>query len=75
VRAIEHEHADLIVMSAHGQSAHPGRPCGNVAAYLIANSRVPVLLVRDRPGAVRQSLHSARDTGSLRLPVQASREP
>jgi nucleotide-binding universal stress UspA family protein len=75
VRAIEHEHADLIVMSAHGQSAHLGRPCGKVAAYLIANSRVPLLLVRDRPSAVRQSLYAARDTGSLRLPVQASREP
>lgn len=37
---------DLIVASAHGQSALPHTPCGSVARHLLSLSPAPILLIR-----------------------------
>lgn len=45
----EAEHADLVTLTAHGASASPGRPYGVIAAQMLAEARLPVLIVQDAP--------------------------
>jgi nucleotide-binding universal stress UspA family protein len=44
----EHQHADLIVMSARGKGAIHDMPCGNVARHIAANTKLPLLLIRQQ---------------------------
>lgn len=41
------EHADLIILCAHGYSGDARRACGSVAANLIAYGTTPVLIMQD----------------------------
>ena len=45
----EKEHADLVVLSAHGSTCNPARPFGSVAAHLLTHSMVPLLVLQDLP--------------------------
>jgi nucleotide-binding universal stress UspA family protein len=43
----QHEHTDLVVLSAHGLACDPTRAFGSVAAHLLTHSNVPVLVLQD----------------------------
>jgi nucleotide-binding universal stress UspA family protein len=45
------EAADLIVLSAHGNTCNPSRSFGSVAAHLLAHSSIPLLVLQDLPQA------------------------
>jgi nucleotide-binding universal stress UspA family protein len=44
--SITTEAADILVLSSHGDSGYADVPSGDVAGYIMANSAVPVLMVR-----------------------------
>ncbi len=46
------EHADLVVVSAHGLACNPARAFGSVTGHLLTYSPVPVLVLQDLPRAV-----------------------
>jgi nucleotide-binding universal stress UspA family protein len=68
-RLLEDEHADLVVLSAHGRSRRPDVPCGSVAEYLITHARTPHLVVSG-PHLYRAN-HETGDHGTG-LPVRGS---
>jgi nucleotide-binding universal stress UspA family protein len=45
----EEQQVDLILVSAHGTSAHPTHPIGDTAHSLLAHCRQPMLIFQDRP--------------------------
>jgi nucleotide-binding universal stress UspA family protein len=47
LEAAQHVGADLVVLSAHGRTCDVDRPCGSVAATLVARARTPVLVLWD----------------------------
>ena len=49
LQLVREEEVDLIVLSAHGHSGEPQRPCGSVADSLITYNTKPMLLVQDLP--------------------------
>jgi nucleotide-binding universal stress UspA family protein len=68
----ETEQVDLIVMSAHGQSARTNTPCGSATDNLIARSSVPLLIVRSRPKKMRWIGTRAASSTAARLPPHAA---
>jgi len=50
------EHADFIVVAAHGADCDGNRTHGSVTEYLLAYSEVPVLMLQDRPEAEMQKI-------------------
>jgi len=44
---LQREHADLVVLSAHGGACDPTRSFGSVTAHLLTHSVVPVLVLQD----------------------------
>ncbi len=66
LRAIDEEHADLLVLSGCGEGGHTGAGVGSTAEYLIAHTTVPVLLVRNISNGARRNHHE---------PVPPSRQP
>ncbi len=65
VRAIGSEHADLIVMATHGRAGLQRAILGSVAQQVLAESPVPLLLVR--PGG-----HRVTQVTTLLVPVDGS---
>ncbi|MFT4747351.1 MAG: nucleotide-binding universal stress UspA family protein [Congregibacter sp.] len=63
LQVVAQDDIDMVIMNAHGRSARAGRYHGNIAMDFLANSKVPVLLVRGitpqddllRPGNTYQS--------------------
>ena len=51
VEASRYEHADLIVIAAHGASCDAAKSFGTVTEYLLAHSIVPLLVLQDVPAA------------------------
>jgi len=47
----KHEHADFIVVAAHGADCDGDCSHGSVTEYLLTHSEVPVLMLQDRPEA------------------------
>ncbi|MDN3922223.1 universal stress protein [Roseateles violae] len=45
-RLVEEEDPELLVMGSHGHGAFTGALLGSVSARLLANTKVPVLLIR-----------------------------
>jgi nucleotide-binding universal stress UspA family protein len=45
-RAIDHEHADLVVMGTHGRTGFRHLVAGSVAERVVRSSKVPVLTIR-----------------------------
>ena len=73
---IEDEDINLVVLSAHGQSARSEVSCGSVASDLLLHSAAPLLIVRPRPArpevAARSAVAGAETPpDALRLPQQA----
>jgi nucleotide-binding universal stress UspA family protein len=46
---VEREHGILVVLSAHGAACDAAQPAGSVAAYFVAHSGSPLLVVQDVP--------------------------
>jgi nucleotide-binding universal stress UspA family protein len=53
--AARDEHADLIVLSAHGTTCNAAHPFGSVTAHALAHATLPVLVVQDLPGTARSN--------------------
>lgn len=47
LQAISEQDASIIVMASHGHSKHIDLPMGSIAAHLISQVRVPILLTRN----------------------------
>jgi len=60
----EREHADLIVVAAHGATCDRARTFGSVTEYLFAHSRVPLLVLQD----LRDAELPVPDPGARRAP-------
>ncbi len=75
LRFIHDEAIDLVVMSAYGMTGATDRALGSVAAHLIAHSRVPLLLSRQRTAPRlredRASSPSHRETARLPSAITA----
>lgn len=47
VELSQREHADMIVVAAHGTTCNPARPFGTVASYLLSHGRPTLLVIQD----------------------------
>jgi nucleotide-binding universal stress UspA family protein len=45
----QQQHAELIVLSAHGLTCDPSHAFGSVTAHLLTHSKVPLLVLQDLP--------------------------
>lgn len=68
----QHEHADLIVVAAHGASCDPGRTFGSVTEYLLTHSSVPLLVLQD---LLETELHTPDLGEKVAPPLRASYPP
>ncbi len=71
-RLIADEAVDLVVLSAHGRSGRSDVPCGDVAAFLVGNIAIPLLMVRPRPSRRHHRVATASHPEGIRLPSQAA---
>lgn len=67
-----HEHADLIVVAAHGVGCDPERTFGSVTEYLLTHSIVPLLVLQDLPDT---ELHTPDLGEKIAPPMRASYPP
>jgi nucleotide-binding universal stress UspA family protein len=67
-RLIAEEHADMVVLSAHGQSGRCDLPYGSVAAHLVEHATAPLLIARWRPPHVHSEAESP--AAPVRLPAR-----
>ena len=67
-----HEHADLIVVAAHGAACDSARTFGSVSEYLLTHSSVPVLVLQDLP---ETELHTPEPGDRFAPPLRASYPP
>lgn len=65
------EHADLIVVAAHGTTCDPERTFGSVTEYLLGHAHAPLLVLQDLPDA---ELH-APELDRVAPPLRASFPP
>ncbi len=66
------EHADLIVVAAHGTACDPERTFGSVTEYLLAHYQAPLLVLQDLPEA---ELHTPELVERAAPPLRASFPP
>jgi nucleotide-binding universal stress UspA family protein len=73
-RLVRREGVDLLILSAYGRRGPRDTPCGSVAAHLLTQVSVPLLVIRERPRRVmkRLSQEAARRAASARPPAQAA---
>lgn len=72
IEVTKREHADFVVVAAHGAASDRDRTYGSVTEYLLTHSVVPVLMLQDRPEA---ELHEV-DFGEIHAPpLRASYQP
>ena len=71
IEIAKHEHADLIVVAAHGADCDEDLIHGSVTEYLLAHSKVPVLMLQDRPEAEMHGI----DFGKVIAPPLRSSYP
>ena len=74
VEISQNQHADLIVVSAHGSACDSARSFGSVTTYLLTHSTVPVLVLQDLPGREGPPAHEV-DGVHLTPPLRASYAP
>jgi len=58
----QNQHADLIVLSAHGAACDSAQSFGGVTDYLVGHTKLPVLVVQDLPEAASQHLEEVDTT-------------
>jgi nucleotide-binding universal stress UspA family protein len=69
--AIVNESADLVVLSSHGDGGHADAATGDVAVFLLANSPVPVLMMRQVQNKGNSHIHGSTESRGVRLPTGA----
>jgi nucleotide-binding universal stress UspA family protein len=67
-RAIQEEAADLVVMSAHGQTGRTDCSRGGVTEYAVSHATTPLLVIRER---IRRRMQRV-DSAGARRPVPSS---
>lgn len=72
IEVAKHEHADFIVVAAHGADCDGDRTHGSVTEYLLTHSEVPVLMLQDRPEA---EMHKIDFGEVIAPPLRASYLP
>lgn len=72
VEVAKQEHADFIIVAAHGAACDRERTCGSVTEYLLVHSVVPVLMLQDLPEA---ELHRIDFGDVVAPPLRASYPP
>jgi nucleotide-binding universal stress UspA family protein len=72
VEVAKHEHADFIIVAAHGAACDRDHTYGSVTEYLLTHSVVPVLMLQDLPEA---ELHRIDFGEVLAPPPRASYPP
>ena len=70
-RVAAEEHADLMVLSATGQSGHADMAMGSVADYLVSHMDIPVLLVRSCGQDPATVYRRSGEAMAVRLPSRA----
>jgi nucleotide-binding universal stress UspA family protein len=65
----QEQQTDLIVISAHGAACDPTKSYGSVAPYLLAYSKVPLLVLQDLPD---RELERTHDSGPASRPLRMS---
>lgn len=71
VQACDDEGVELLVIAAHGHRSHSDVPFGDVAAHLIARSRVPIFMMRDRSRQLLDRFGKETESAESRLPGQS----
>ena len=66
------DHVDLLVFSGHGSSGRAELPFGSVASFLLENSTVPLLIVRDPTAKTSRPPVRSRSRSGARLPQLAN---
>jgi nucleotide-binding universal stress UspA family protein len=64
----EHEHGILVVLSAHGAACDAAQAAGSVAAYFVAHSGSPLLVVQDVPPSDRPGFQDGYERPAPSLP-------
>jgi nucleotide-binding universal stress UspA family protein len=67
----QHEHADLVLLSAHGAACDPARSFGSVTSHLLTHSAAPLLVLQDLP----QELERAHDVAEQFAPALRASYP
>lgn len=71
-RAIVNESIDLVVISSYGIGGHADVSAGDTAIFLLANSPVPVLMIRQAQGSRSSHVHGSSQSIGVRQPTGAS---
>lgn len=70
--AVANECADLVVLSSHGDGGHVDACIGDVAVFLLANSPVPVLMMRQVQNNSNSRVHGSTKSRGVRRPAGAA---
>lgn len=68
IKMMHDEGADFLVMASHGQSGHADVPLGNVANHILTQSKIPVLMVRQRLKSAEEHAFSGTTSEGIRQP-------
>jgi len=69
IKVMHDEGIDFIVMASHGQSGHADAHLGDVANYILKRSKIPVLMVRQRPKPAGEHAFSDTKSEGVRQPA------
>ena len=68
IKMMHDEGADFLVMASHGQSGHADVPLGNVANHILTQSKIPVLMMRQRLKSAEEHAFSGTTSEGIRQP-------
>jgi nucleotide-binding universal stress UspA family protein len=71
-RAIANESADLVVISSYGNGGHADASVGDTAIFLLANSPVPVLMIRRNQSSRSSHVYFPTQSYGVRHPTGVS---
>jgi nucleotide-binding universal stress UspA family protein len=71
-RAIVNESADLVVISSYGNGGHADASVGDTAIFLLANSSVPVLMIRRTQSSRSSHVYFPTQSNGVRHPTGVS---
>jgi hypothetical protein len=69
----QREKIDLVVLSAHGSTCNPSRTFGSVAAHMLTDSAVPLLVLQDLPES--EVRHPSDEPEQLAPPLRSIHPP
>lgn len=72
IEVISQQNADFVVFASHGKSNHHDVPMGDVAAFVMSRSPVPVLMVRQTRRLKPSHIFSIAKTEGVRRPSSST---